>query len=117
MDFKDYYKTLGVSSDASADEIKKAFRKAARKYHPDINTGADAEAKFKDVNEAYEVLKDPERRVLRRPAGTADMNFRRAAQNTTKPLVISSKPFSVAVPGLQEAWARVRGRGRMFTGA
>lgn len=63
MDFKDYYKTLGVSSDASADEIKKAFRKAARKYHPDINTGADAEAKFKDVNEAYEVLKDPERRA------------------------------------------------------
>jgi curved DNA-binding protein len=63
MDFKDYYKTLGVSSDASADEIKKAFRKAARKYHPDINQGGDNEKKFKDVNEAYEVLKDPERRA------------------------------------------------------
>lgn len=63
MDFKDYYKVLGVARDASADEIKKAFRKSARKYHPDVNTTADAEAKFKDVNEAYEVLKDPERRA------------------------------------------------------
>lgn len=63
MDFKDYYKALGVSRDAGADEIKKAFRKAARKYHPDINPSAQAEGKFKDVNEAYEVLKDPERRA------------------------------------------------------
>ena len=61
MEFKDYYKVLGVARDAGDDEIKKAFRKAARKYHPDINAGA--EAKFKDVNEAYEVLKDPERRA------------------------------------------------------
>lgn len=63
MEFKDYYKGLGVARDASAEEIKKAFRKGARKYHPDINTGTDAETKFKDVNEAYEVLKDPERRA------------------------------------------------------
>lgn len=63
MKYKDYYKTLGVARTASADDIKKAFRKGARKYHPDINTGAEAEAKFKDVNEAYEVLKDPERRA------------------------------------------------------
>ena len=62
MDFKDYYKTLGVARDASADDIKKAFRKAARKYHPDINSDAGAETLFKDVNEAYEVLKDPEKR-------------------------------------------------------
>ena len=54
---------LGVGRDAGADEIKKAFRKAARKYHPDINSSAEAEAKFKDVNEAYEVLQDPERRA------------------------------------------------------
>ncbi|MEO0750585.1 MAG: DnaJ C-terminal domain-containing protein [Pseudomonadota bacterium] len=63
MDFKDYYDVLGVSKDASADDIKKAYRKLARKHHPDINSGATAEAKFKDVNEAYEVLKDPERRA------------------------------------------------------
>lgn len=62
MDYKDYYKVLGVSQDASADEIKKAFRKKARAFHPDINKSADAEAQFKDVNEAFEVLKDPERR-------------------------------------------------------
>ncbi|WP_227269518.1 DnaJ C-terminal domain-containing protein [Roseobacter weihaiensis] len=63
MDFKDYYKVLGIPRTAGADDIKKAFRKNARKYHPDINPGADAEMKFKDVNEAYEVLKDPERRA------------------------------------------------------
>lgn len=63
MEFKDYYKTLGVRPDASASEVKKAYRKNARKFHPDVNIGTDAEAKFKDVTEAYEVLKDPERRA------------------------------------------------------
>ena len=70
MEFKDYYEILDVKRDASADEIKKAFRKAARKYHPDVNTDADAEVKFKDVNEAYEVLKDPERRAAYDQLGT-----------------------------------------------
>ncbi|WP_050929758.1 DnaJ C-terminal domain-containing protein [Aestuariivita boseongensis] len=63
MEFKDYYKILGVAKNADADAIKKAFRKAARKYHPDVAQGEEAEAKFKEVNEAYEVLKDPERRA------------------------------------------------------
>ena len=63
MEFQDYYKTLGVKSDANADAIKRAYRKAARKYHPDVNKDTDAEAKFKNVNEAYEVLKDPEKRA------------------------------------------------------
>lgn len=63
MKFQDYYKILGVSRSADDAAIKKAFRTAARKYHPDINPGAEAEAKFKDVNEAYEVLKDPDRRA------------------------------------------------------
>ncbi|MDW3223864.1 MAG: DnaJ C-terminal domain-containing protein [Paracoccaceae bacterium] len=63
MDFKDYYRILDVTQDADASTIKKAFRKAARKYHPDVNTDAGAEAKFKDVTEAYEVLNDPERRA------------------------------------------------------
>lgn len=62
-DFKDYYAVLGVSKSADADDIKKAFRKLARKYHPDVNPGDKAaEAKFKEVSEAYEVLSDADKR-------------------------------------------------------
>jgi curved DNA-binding protein len=63
MDYKDYYKTLGVERKATQDEIKRAYRKLARKYHPDVSKEADAELKFKELGEAYEVLKDPEKRV------------------------------------------------------
>ncbi len=63
MDYKDYYKILGIKKDASADEIKKAFRKHAVKYHPDKNPGDKAaEEKFKEINEANEVLGNPEKR-------------------------------------------------------
>src|SRR5215212_11134335 len=63
MEFKDYYATLGVAKNASDKEIKQAFRKLARKYHPDVNPGdTSAEAKFKELNEANEVLADPEKR-------------------------------------------------------
>lgn len=62
MEFKDYYKTLGVSRNAKPDEIKRAYRRLARKYHPDVSKETDAEARFKAVAEAYEVLKDPEKR-------------------------------------------------------
>jgi curved DNA-binding protein len=62
-DFKDYYSTLGVSKTADSDELKRTFRKLARKYHPDVNPGDKAaEAKFKEINEAYEVLSDPDKR-------------------------------------------------------
>ncbi len=63
MQFRDYYEVLGVPRDATADDIKKAFRKLARKYHPDVSKEKDAEARMKDVNEAYAVLSDPEKRV------------------------------------------------------
>lgn len=63
MQFKDYYATLDVKRDASADDIKKAFRKLARKYHPDVSKEADAEVHMKEVNEAYAVLSDPEKRA------------------------------------------------------
>jgi curved DNA-binding protein len=63
MEFKDYYQIMGVRRDASQDEIKRAYRKLARKYHPDVSKEADAEAHFKEVGEAYEVLKDPEKRA------------------------------------------------------
>lgn len=64
MEYQDYYKTLGISQDASADEIKKAYRRLARRYHPDVSEEPDAEAQFKRISEAYEVLKDPEKRRL-----------------------------------------------------
>ncbi|MFV8819977.1 DnaJ C-terminal domain-containing protein [Haliea sp. E17] len=63
MEFKDYYQILGVSPDAETSDIKTAYRKLARKFHPDLNPGEEAEAKFKEVAEAWEVLKDPERRA------------------------------------------------------
>ncbi len=62
MEFIDYYKTLGVTRNATDDEIKRAFRKKAREFHPDVNKSPDAEPEFKRINEAYEVLKDKEKR-------------------------------------------------------
>ncbi|MDB5897364.1 MAG: chaperone DnaJ-like protein [Ramlibacter sp.] len=74
MKYKDYYAALGVPADASPEDIKKAYRKLARKYHPDVSRAADAEAKFKDAAEAYGTLKDEDKRAAydelgRRPAG------------------------------------------------
>jgi curved DNA-binding protein len=63
MEFKDYYKTLGVARDATAEDLKKAFRKLARKYHPDVSKEADAQLRMQEVNEAYAVLSDPEKRA------------------------------------------------------
>ena len=62
MKYKDYYSILGVPRDAAAEDVKKAYRKLARKYHPDVSKEVGAEEKFKEVAEAYEVLKDPEKR-------------------------------------------------------
>ena len=62
-DKRDYYEVLGVSKDASKDEIKRAYRKMAKKYHPDVNKAPDAAEKFKEVNEAYEILSDENKKA------------------------------------------------------
>jgi len=63
MEFRDYYEIMGVKRDATQDEIKRAYRKLARKFHPDVSKEPEAEARFKEIGEAYEVLKDPEKRT------------------------------------------------------
>lgn len=63
VEYKDYYKIMGVAREASADEIKRAYRRLARKYHPDVSKEQDAEERFKEIGEAYEVLRDPEKRA------------------------------------------------------
>ena len=62
MKYKDYYEILGVKRDSDVNAIKSAYRKLARKYHPDVNKTKEAEEKFKDINEAYEVLSDKNKR-------------------------------------------------------
>jgi len=81
MDYKDYYKVLGVERDAKPDEIKRVYRRLARKYHPDVSKEADAEARFKEVQEAYEVLKDAEKRAAYDQLGSQW----RQGQNFTPP--------------------------------
>src|SRR4051812_2845358 len=76
---RDFYDVLGVSKSASAEEIKKAYRKLARKFHPDSNKEASAEAKFKEVQEAYDVLSDAKKRGSYDTMGHAGVNSAHAA--------------------------------------
>lgn len=83
MEYKDYYKIMGVSKDASAKDIKMAYRRLARKYHPDISKEVNAEEKFKEVGEAYDVLKDPEKRKVYDQYGK-DWEQAQRAQSTSQ---------------------------------
>ncbi len=79
MQYKDYYKIMGLARDASAEDIKRVHRKLARQYHPDVSKEKDAEARFKEISEAYEVLRDPEKRAAYDQLGTrwqAGQDFR-----------------------------------------
>ena len=79
MEYKDYYKTLGVDRNADAETIKKAFRKLARQYHPDVNKGdKKSEERFKEINEANDVLSDPEKRKLYDQLGSNYQQYRQS---------------------------------------
>jgi curved DNA-binding protein len=95
MEFKDYYAILGVTKTASQDEIQRAYRKLARQYHPDVNKDPGAEDTFKDAGEAYEVLKDPEKRAKYDRYGSA---WKAAQQSGGTP-----------PPGYEDVWFDISG--------
>jgi DnaJ-class molecular chaperone len=78
VEYKDYYKILGVPKGAKTEDVKKAYRRLARQYHPDLNKGADAERRFKEINEAHEVLSDPEKRKRYDQVGANWQQYSRA---------------------------------------
>lgn len=96
MEFKDYYKVMGVARDATEAQVKQAYRKLARKYHPDVSKEKDAEARFKEVGEAYEVLKSPEKRAAYDQLG---QNHRAGDDFRPPPNWDSGFEFSGAGPG------------------
>jgi curved DNA-binding protein len=96
LDFKDYYATLGVKKDATQEEIQKAYKKLARKFHPDVNKDPSAEAKFKEIGEANEVLKDPEKRQKYDQYGSA---WNSARQSGRTPPGWEGMPFDFGGPG------------------
>lgn len=120
MQFKDYYHVMGVARDATQDQIKQAYRKLARKFHPDVSKEPDAEAKFKEVGEAYEVLKDPEKRAAYDQLGT---NHRAGEEFRPPPNWGAGFEFSGSGPGMDagaasEFFETLFGRGfRMEPGA
>ena len=118
MEYKDYYKILGVERDAGADAIKSAYRKLARKHHPDINKEKGAEERFKEVAEAYQVLSDPEKRAAYDQIGRG---FKPGQEFRPPPDWDAGFEFSGGEPGefsdfFETLFGRMRGRGRSTGG-
>jgi curved DNA-binding protein len=129
MEFKDYYSIMGVSRDATQDEIKRAYRKLARRYHPDVSSETDAEARFKEIGEAYEVLKDPEKRAAYDQLGTRwrageefrpppdwDANFAFGGGGFTDSEAAGFSEFFESLFGHTGPWRREHGAGVRMRG-
>lgn len=115
MEYKDYYKILGVDRKASEDDIKKSYRRLARKYHPDVSKEANAEEKFKELQEAYEVLKDAEKRSAYDQLGS---NWKQGQEFRPPPgweraQFYSANDFSESdMSGFSDFFANIFGRAR-----
>src|ERR1044071_5493117 len=113
MKYKDYYATLGVERTATSDEIKTAYRKLARKYHSDVSKEQDAEEKFKEVGEAYETLKDPEKRAAYDQLGRhAPGEEFRPPPDWQQSFSFGDGQFSFDDADLADLFAGLAGRGR-----
>jgi curved DNA-binding protein len=119
MDFKDYYKIMGVARDAGQDEIKRVYRRLARKFHPDVSKEANAEEKFKEVQEAYEVLKDPQKRAAYDQLGS---NWRQGQEFRPPPdwgrnFEFSGSTFSAEDGGFSDFFSSLFGQRSPFSRA
>ena len=108
VQYKDYYEILGVSRDAKPDDIRKAYRKLAKQYHPDVSKEKNAEEKYKEINEAYEVLKDPEKR---QKYDTLGMNWQ-SGQDFTPPPGWQHVEFGGDMGGFSDFFQTIFGGGK-----